>query len=186
MGTTSVFEHIQPSLKRIPRSWHKHEGPWKSRYCVVWILGHVSFQREFHPLWSILWLSACSISKCFVEDAASGFIMRDSEEEAVASPMSPRKEYLGACFLSVQAPSPLFAPRQHFLWNQTTGSCPKFYQMITSWKAHCDCMSWASSSRFCEAEGSCWWHNSDYSSFSPPVKTKQQFCRSSLKLMTAS
>ena len=128
-------------------------------------------QGEFHPVWPILLLPyASGISRCFVEDGASRFIMRDSVKEAVASPVSPRKEYLGALFLSVQIPSSLFAPRQHFLWNQTTGSCPKFYQMITSWKPNCDCMSWASSRRFFEMEGSSWWHNSNYSSFFPLLK----------------
>lgn len=119
-------------------------------------------QGEFHPVWSVPLLPyACSILRCFVEDGPSRFIMRDSEKKAAASPVSPRTEYLGARSLSVQTPSSLFAPRQHFLWNQTTGSCPKFYQMITSWKAKWDCMSWESSRRFCEIEGSSWWHNSN-------------------------
>lgn len=168
--------HLYPSTsschwEEFKGSWHKHEGPWKSHSYVVWILGHLSFARGILP---------CVINpppaiylqhlKMFCRGWRLHFYERDSEKEAVASPVSPRKEYLGALFLSVQTPSALFAPRQHFLWNQTTGSCPKFYQMITPWKPKCDCMSWASSRRFCETEGSSWWHNSNYSSFSPLLK----------------
>lgn len=168
--------HLYPSTsschwEEFKGSWHKHEGPWKSHSCVVWILGHLSFARGISP---------CVINpapaiplqhlKMFCRGWRLQVYERESEKEAVASPVCPRKEYLGALFLSVQTPSALFAPRQHFLWNQTTGSCPKFYQMITPWKPKCDCMSWASSRRFCETEGSSWWHNSNYSSFFPLLK----------------
>lgn len=70
----------------------------------------VCLSPEFQPVWPVLLLTcACSTSRCFAEDGASRFTTRDSEKEAVAGPVSPREEYLGALSLSVQAPLALFS-----------------------------------------------------------------------------